>query len=725
MTSATYIPLTQISRSEYTHPSAAHPEHRISSLRTYLNRRRAVYALLTATSLLTLFLFLKLSRTHEDDLDYLEDIELPASHDFQPAYIAIPIPPSLPQYSAPKLRPTRDLPAHCLDAYYSSGQLCHDSLGPAPMDIVWTWVNGSDPLFADAKERAMASFNEDDPYRPVRKNNPSRMFRDHDELRHSIRSVLANYRPYSNRFRIITSDFDYPEEGAYNQNFPVPGAGYWRLGLQPQWLETSGNSTEWRDGHIQLSLTHHAHFMEPYNFTSFNSYAIESQFVHLHDLTETFIYMVRVLSFARRDFWSECSSQNDDFYMAAPLTPATFYTSPYGIVLRLQSNLEVPPDRPDHRVQGEWRSMGESNWLLSNRFGRRRRPYVVHEAKAVSSAIVQELGLVWPEEIATTATHRFRETEGGRGDFYLMFMHAHYIIERAREALLWAWTVGRIGKMDDTWSEEETERAWHELGRSFSGDSENELIVQSYPRDTLDHDRVERNLREAGYDPNIRTEYLFSSMDGFPYGYFGLKGKNGWAAYGVNDARPRCTIRRNECFDVKGPDGGQPHASDVFKHIAFEKPECGDCVILALVQASGPLGLSAFLPSEERRIEIDADYSDSEGLIPHLPLVKDWHEGQFALQDVMRHARTTSVREWSLMVLQRYRYVLGDTPSVFERLLSYSQVRAVLRSIDNKKDVALLCLNDDLGKDDPRVAKLFIDWQEKKWPHAALWEADG
>ncbi|KAI0366952.1 hypothetical protein BV20DRAFT_951200 [Pilatotrama ljubarskyi] len=700
MTSATYIPLSQISPDEFAWTPKRPPQ---PSFRAHFTRRRAIYALVAATSLLTFIVFLKVSAGHHDDYDY-EDYDLHIDPHYQPSYIAIPVPDSLPQAARPTLRPVRDLPSHCLDAYYSSGQLCHDSFGPIPMDVVWTWVNGSDPLFTDARDRAVSRFTDDDPYRPIKKNNPSRMFRDHDELRHSVRSVLDNFRPYTNRFRILTSDFYYPEKDFSNQSFPDPGPGYWRLGLQPQWLQTSDYSTPWQDGNVQLSLTHHAHFFEPYNDTIFNSYAIESQFSHLQDVSESFIYM------------------NDDFYMMTPLTPASFYTSPYGIVLRLQEGLQVSPDKPDDHVQGEWRSMGESNWLLSNRFGARHRPYVVHEAKAVSFAMIQELALVWPDAIAKTATHAFRETEGGDGDFYNMFMHAHYIVERAREALLWSWTVGRIGGLDDTWGEEQTARAWRELGGLDDGS--NELHVESYPRETLDPVRVAANLKEAGYETNIRTVYQFSSLDGYAYGHFGLKGSRGWPSFTLNDTRPACTMKRDECFNVKGADGGPAGASDVFKHIAFDRYECGDCMMLALVKASGPLGLSAFLPSEERRVPIEDPLPGPEGFIPHLPLVSDWHDGRFALRDVMKDAHTTSVRDWSLMLLQRYRYIIGDTPSVFERLLSLPQVRNALKVIDANSELALLCVNDDLRKDDPHVSKLFLGWQEKRWPQPAAWEAD-
>ena len=134
----------------------------------------------------------------------------------------------------------------------------------------------------------------------------------------------------------------------------------------------------------------------------------------------------------------------------------------------------------------------------------------MHEAKAVSFALLQELALVWPEEIAETATHAFRETEAGKGDFYQMFILAHYTIERAREALLWSWVVGRIGKLDDTWGPEEAERAWRELGGSESEENRDEVHVHANPRETLVKERVLKNLQEAGYDTReIHTEYEF------------------------------------------------------------------------------------------------------------------------------------------------------------------------------------------------------------------------
>ncbi|KAI0718280.1 hypothetical protein C8T65DRAFT_737499 [Cerioporus squamosus] len=633
MSSANYIPLTQISPSE-----------------------RAVLALVAASSVVTLFVFLKLSLASADDFD---DIEFRVNPLYQPSYIAIPVADSLPEAARPKLRPVRDLPTECLEDYYVSGLPCHDRQGPVPMDVIWTWVNGSDPLFIDSRTRAANSYDRDDPYRPIQSNNPSRMFRDHDELRHSIRSVLDNFRPYTRNFRILTSDFDFPEDDPdSNESFTAPGPGYWRLGLQPQWLDTAGTSPPvWRDGDVQLSLTHHAHFFEPYNYSIFNSYAIETQFSHLQDVSEIFIYM------------------NDDFYMTSTLTPFTFYTQQYGVVLRMQQDMTVSPDWPDDRAKGEWRSMGISNYLLSKRFGRRERPYVQHEAKSVSFAMLQEIALIWPSWLAKSATHAFRETKAGEGDFYQMFVFAHFIVERAREALLWSWVVGRIGGIDDSWGSAEFDRAWAELGGGWEGDHSPEIHVESGVRDTLHMDRVRDYLKQGGIEGNFRTDYHFSSLDGFAYNPYGVRGEGGWPAYPADPPEDEknkhsCTIKRDECFDIQGAD-----------------------VIVSLVKASGSLGLSAFLPHPERTSpSSDERAPDESATIPHLPLVDDWHD--------------------------------GGTSSMFERMLNLQQVRGMLAAIDRNEDLALLCINDDVTRDDAAVGLVFRRWQEKRWGNPAAWEAD-
>lgn len=89
------------------------------------------------------------------------------------------------------------------------------------------------------------------------------VFRDHDELRFSTRSVLAHFRPYANRFHILTSDFQMP----YTSVNDTPPLDY-RLGLVPQWLNS--DSQVWTDGDVRLSITHQADIFNPYIDTVFN-----------------------------------------------------------------------------------------------------------------------------------------------------------------------------------------------------------------------------------------------------------------------------------------------------------------------------------------------------------------------------------------------------------------------------------------------------------------------
>ena len=93
-----------------------------------------------------------------------------------------------------------------------------------------------------------------------------------------MRSVLSNFRPYTGKFHLITSDFAVPE----SENISIPES--WRLGQVPQWLDME--SRDWKDGEVALNIIHHADIFHSYTSNSFNSYAIESQFGNLPHVSE-------------------------------------------------------------------------------------------------------------------------------------------------------------------------------------------------------------------------------------------------------------------------------------------------------------------------------------------------------------------------------------------------------------------------------------------------------
>ena len=48
----------------------------------------------------------------------------------------------------------------------------------------------------------------------------------------------------------------------------------------------------------------------------------------------------------------------------------------------------------------------------------------------------------------------------------------------------------------------------------------------------------------------------------------------------------------------------------------------------------------------------------------------------------------------------------------------------MLARLDRNKELALLCVNDEIKKDHAGVTALFREWQDKRWGAPAAWEAD-
>ncbi|KAG8686910.1 hypothetical protein FRC09_013844, partial [Ceratobasidium sp. 395] len=288
--------------------------------------------------------------------------------------------------------------------------------------------------------------------------------------------------------------------------------------------------------------------------------------------------------------------------------------------------------------------------------------------------------------------------------------------ERWREGLLWSWIVARLGGANDEWDALTSERAWSELGGSRHTPGMT-LIVKTPERRSLDKDRLEE-VAEAilGKRFTVRnTQYAFTSQDGYPYTFLGKQGSRYWPSF--PNPFLQCPINFNICFPPE-----LTNASDVFKHVAFSAPQCGDCIINALVAASGPLGLSAFLPNRPHGLKSVHQQSPRDP-VPHLPLVSDYQTGDFSLRSVLGDS-VTDVREWTVRMLQRYRFVLGDTPSIFAMVRNVVTAEAAFATMERDSSIALICLNDDiLVREAEETDGVLRREQGRRWPHPAAWEA--
>lgn len=92
---------------------------------------------------------------------------------------------------------------------------------------------------------------------------------------------------------------------------------------------------------------------------SFNSMALEGMLGGHPGLGEQILY------------------SNDDFFVMQDHTLADVSTPLLGPVLRFQADLAVPAmENTGDDQTGEWRALKYSAWLLDERFGERKRPYV-------------------------------------------------------------------------------------------------------------------------------------------------------------------------------------------------------------------------------------------------------------------------------------------------------------------------------------------------------------
>ncbi|MCM1013140.1 Capsular polysaccharide phosphotransferase SacB [Brevibacterium casei] len=141
-----------------------------------------------------------------------------------------------------------------------------------PVDLVYTWVNGSDPTWLWKKLQAQAALTGE----TINKSAVSdSRFADRKELLYSLRSV-ESYASWANHIYLVTDD------------------------QVPDWLNVD---------HPKLTVIDHRDiFTEPGNLPVFNSHAIESQLHHIPGLSENYVYM------------------NDDLFFMRPTEPDLFFT---------------------------------------------------------------------------------------------------------------------------------------------------------------------------------------------------------------------------------------------------------------------------------------------------------------------------------------------------------------------------------------------------------------
>ncbi|KAF7981941.1 hypothetical protein HWV62_30723 [Athelia sp. TMB] len=681
--------------------------------------------------------------------------------------------------------------------------------------VVHTWVNGSSPALGRVKEDLYAATHPKPGTAKVytRPGDARRHFTDHGELVHSLRSVVASLSPHHlARFTLITTDLpvtafaDSPEE--------LEGVGEWdgeggvRMGQVPVWLDLEGQRCEagmgvgvsmrhhwelfkmraaspstrstragdlndeiidaadevaeiWGEregGHVEAEKGREAERWRADALPSFNSIGIETQLVGIAETNapqETFLYF------------------NDDFFLTRTLAPTDFASPLFGPVLRMQRDPTVastPRGASTADPDGEWPSLGYANWLLDARFsspsppttegalfekggkGGRKRGYIQHFAKSFSAPLLAELGAMWGGALTDGGAVRFRGDGKGAAPG-VAFLAANFVVERHREALLFAYLVLRSSTPgSDVYTAEEKARLLRDMG--YEG-RERVLLVREPVRAPLS---AEGLLVEAGLGGPQATHYAFTAAhSGYAYAWFagrpvlrppgaaGLRmgaGKKvgsagaeyvagrpagSWPSYTPanegGEPELACVLDIDECFGAGFLGPGPVSVEDTMKRVAFEKPQCGDCVVSRLLALSGPRGLSAFLPPARPEADAAWEAALARGEV-HVALdaAPRWADARFANE---------GGRARALQLLQRYAYSLGDSPAEFVKVASARGLARSLKSLRGRMAgadaPAFLVMNDDVNDrasvgEVEGVTRMLGGWMEEMWPQKMCWE---
>ncbi|HLS76439.1 MAG TPA: stealth conserved region 3 domain-containing protein [Nocardia sp.] len=217
------------------------------------------------------------------------------------------------------------------------------------IDIVFSWVDGSDPELRARRAGMMAQVvvGEGD--------DADARIRQIDELRFALRSVDKN-APWIRRIFIATDS------------------------RPPAWLAE----------HPKVTIVRAVdHFADTSGLPVFNSHAVESQLHHIDGLSEHFLY------------------SNDDMFFARPVRPSMFFT-PAGVSRFIESDLRIGPGTSNERRSGYENAARVNRALLLQRFGHVITRHLEHTPVPLRRSVLREMEQRFPEDFARTSHSRFR-----------------------------------------------------------------------------------------------------------------------------------------------------------------------------------------------------------------------------------------------------------------------------------------------------------------------------
>jgi hypothetical protein len=219
------------------------------------------------------------------------------------------------------------------------------------IDMVFSWVEGSDPEFRARRAAQMSQ------YVVGEGDEAEARIRQIDELRYALRSVNM-FAPWVRRIFIATDS------------------------RPPEWLAE----------HPKITIVRaEEHFSDPAALPTFSSHAVESQLHNIPELAEHFLY------------------SNDDMFFGRPLK-ATMFFSPGGITRFIEAKTRIGLGANDPARSGFENAARVNRQLILERFGQVITRHLEHTAVPLRKSVLREMEREFPEDFARTQASQFRSS---------------------------------------------------------------------------------------------------------------------------------------------------------------------------------------------------------------------------------------------------------------------------------------------------------------------------
>lgn len=218
-----------------------------------------------------------------------------------------------------------------------------------PVDMVFSWVDGTDKEWQRARARRMAS------YVVGEGDDAEARYRQIDELRYALRSVHT-YLPW----------------------------------VRTIYIATDSKAPPWLADHPRVRIVRSAEFFRDQVWLpTHNSQAVESQLHRIDGLSDHFLY------------------SNDDMFIGRPLRPGVFF-SPGGVSRFIEATTRIGLGDNDPARSGFENAARVNRRLLKERFGRVITRHLEHAATPLTRSVVAEMEGEFADEFAATAASPFR-----------------------------------------------------------------------------------------------------------------------------------------------------------------------------------------------------------------------------------------------------------------------------------------------------------------------------